>query len=154
MESRLVLRRLNHENLVRKNGHLLRCHFILKTIILPRQARDKHRENLKKRCVFRTRDVSEKAPEGTDYCLLTIRGHSNAVSGFAPFYDDQRERWMGVSCGLDSTVRVWDLTSGTQVRKRYFLSTFYIKMMILRRQARDKHRESTQKKGVSHRSAS
>ena len=67
--------------------------------------------------MIRTRNISEKAPEGTDYCLLTIRGHSNNVSGFAPFYDDQRERWMGVSCGLDSTARVWDLNTGTQERE-------------------------------------
>eukprot|EP01046_Picozoa_sp_COSAG06_P059197 COSAG06_NODE_12163_length_1415_cov_1.721125_3_plen_136_part_00 len=67
--------------------------------------------------MIHTRDISEKAPEGTDYCLLTIRGHSNNVSGFAPFYDDQRKRWMGVSCGLDSTARVWDLNTGTQERE-------------------------------------
>ena len=30
--------------------------------------------------------------------------------------------------------------------KRHFLSTFYIKTIILPRQARDKHRESTQKR--------
>ena len=33
--------------------YLLPCHFILKLIILPRQARDKHRERaLKNRCVL------------------------------------------------------------------------------------------------------
>jgi hypothetical protein len=44
----------------------------------------------------------------------------------------------------------------TQVRKRHFLSHLYIKCIILPRQARDKHRESTQKKcrfpsGITHR---
>jgi hypothetical protein len=34
-----------------ENAYLLR-HFMLKTIILPRQARDKHRENSENRCVF------------------------------------------------------------------------------------------------------
>jgi hypothetical protein len=34
-----------------------------------------------------------------------------------------------------------------KVRKRHFLSTFYIKMMILPRQARDKHRENSKKRG-------
>jgi hypothetical protein len=34
-----------------KNASFLR-HFILKMILLPRQARDKHRENSKKRCVL------------------------------------------------------------------------------------------------------
>jgi hypothetical protein len=31
-----------------------RCHLYIKTIILPKQARDKHRENSKKDAVFRT----------------------------------------------------------------------------------------------------
>jgi hypothetical protein len=41
-------------------------------------------------------------------------------------------------------------TNGTsmQVRKRHFLSHLYIKCIILPRQARDKHRESTQKSAV------
>ena len=39
-------------------------------------------------------------------------------------------------------------TSCVGCEKRHFLSTFYIKMIILPRQARDKHRESTQKSAV------
>jgi hypothetical protein len=35
-----------------------------------------------------------------------------------------------------------------QVRKRYFLSTFYTKMIILPRQARDKHWENSKKRRV------
>jgi hypothetical protein len=35
-----------------------------------------------------------------------------------------------------------------QVRKRHFLRHFILKMIILPRQARDKHRESTQKRDV------
>jgi hypothetical protein len=35
-----------------------------------------------------------------------------------------------------------------QVRKRHFLSHLYIKMMILPRQARDKHRENSKKTTV------
>ena len=35
-----------------------------------------------------------------------------------------------------------------QVRKRHFLRHLYIKCIILPRQARDKHRESTQKRDV------
>ena len=38
-----------------------------------------------------------------------------------------------------------------KVRKRHFLSTVYIKMIILPRQARDKHRENSKKRGVSSR---
>ena len=35
---------------VRKRLSLLRCHFILKLVILPRQARDKHRASTQKQC--------------------------------------------------------------------------------------------------------
>ena len=49
-----------------ENAYLLR-HFILKTTILPRQARDKHRESSEKRCVFLQRQpqgLSCSAPRG------------------------------------------------------------------------------------------
>ena len=35
-----------------ENAYLSQCHFILKTIILPSQARDKHRNKLRKQGVF------------------------------------------------------------------------------------------------------
>ena len=38
-----------------------------------------------------------------------------------------------------------DLKGAFEVKKRAFLSHLYIKMMFLPRQARDKHRESTQR---------
>jgi hypothetical protein len=41
--------------------------------------------------------------------------------------------------------------TGTQVRRRSVLSTFDTKLIILPRQARDKHRESTQKRPLSYR---
>ena len=41
----------------------------------------------------------------------------------------------------------WDPSD--QVRKRHFLSTFYIKMIILPRQARDKHKKSSKKVRLS-----
>jgi hypothetical protein len=41
-----------------------------------------------------------------------------------------------------------------QVRKRYLLSTFYMKTTVIPRQAREKHRESTQKTVFSRRHAS
>ena len=42
---------------------LLLSLFIMKMIILPRQARDKHRENSKKRCVFRRTATSQRWPQ-------------------------------------------------------------------------------------------
>jgi hypothetical protein len=41
-----------------------------------------------------------------------------------------------------------DLWKEEQVRKRYFWATFDLKMIILPRQARDKHREKTKKSPV------
>ena len=43
----------------KKTAYLLRCHFILKRIVLPRQARDKHRESTQKEVRLRT--ASSKA---------------------------------------------------------------------------------------------
>jgi hypothetical protein len=42
----------------------------------------------------------------------------------------------------NATIR---LSGNNQARKRHFLSTFYIKMIFLPRQARDKHRENSKK---------
>ena len=39
-------------------------------------------------------------------------------------------------------------TQMRQVRKRRFFAPFFIKMIILPRQARDKHRENSKKDGV------
>jgi hypothetical protein len=40
--------------------HPLRCHFILKMVILPRQARDEHKGKLKKRCISSLQGVDAK----------------------------------------------------------------------------------------------
>ena len=63
LEARLAL----HLASVRET-HLLRCHFILKVMILPRQARDKHRENSKKEWRFPQGDGVQTAQ--TDLELL------------------------------------------------------------------------------------
>ena len=58
-----------------KNGSFLRCHLYIKSIILPRQARDKHWENSKKDAVFRTvlsligRRLSEQVGRCADRAL-------------------------------------------------------------------------------------
>jgi hypothetical protein len=43
------MRTLLHNGVVRKRINLLRCHFIYKMIVIPRQARDKHRESTQKK---------------------------------------------------------------------------------------------------------
>ena len=78
---------------------------MLKTISLPRQARDNYWQNSRQNL-----NVSSQAPS---------------------------------SCASSSST--FCCRSRCQVKKRHFLSHLYIKMMILPRQARDKHRETTQK---------
>ena len=65
-----------------KKTHLLR-HFTLKRIILPRQARDKHRENSKKRCVFLTAfEVFVKFMCETQSCGAVLGFFGNFWNGF------------------------------------------------------------------------
>jgi len=100
--------------------HFLR-HLYLQCIILPRQARDKHRESThskKSGCVFRR---------------------------YIPLFNASSRALKDV----DKSLKVGGPSSAqTQVRKRLFLRHFYIKCIIVPRQARDKHRESTQKSDV------
>eukprot|EP01046_Picozoa_sp_COSAG06_P049257 COSAG06_NODE_7545_length_2463_cov_18.871585_3_plen_235_part_01 len=68
----------------------------------------------------------------------------------------QQERGMAVGETQSSSMRWQDdevddprfstMNYDYEVRQRYFLRLFYIEMIILPRQARDKHRESTQKR--------
>ena len=55
-----------------------------------------------------------------------------------------RERGGGAIINISSASGL-----ANQVRKRVFLRHFMLKMIILPRQARDKHRESTQKKDIN-----
>jgi hypothetical protein len=82
-------------------------HLYIKTIILPRQARDKHRETTQKRTFF------------SGECILS----SPLILSFDPTN-----------------------ATGKKEKRLLFLSHLYIKCIILPRQARDKHRESTQKR--------
>jgi hypothetical protein len=62
----------------------LRCHFILKTIILPRQARDKHRENSKKDAFLGGARLALPVPNGSP---ASVDGAKNACTiSFARVY--------------------------------------------------------------------
>eukprot|EP01046_Picozoa_sp_COSAG06_P022105 COSAG06_NODE_1693_length_8701_cov_80.626133_8_plen_247_part_00 len=87
--------------------------FYIKMLILPRQARDKHRENSHKTGDWGS--LGSASGQGTDGI-----NSSDGAGAAAPAPQEQ-------------------------VRKRRFFAPFYIKMLILPRQARDKHRKSTQK---------
>ena len=89
-------------------------HFRLKTITLPRQARDKHGESSKQRRVF----LQEIAH--------TITNSWNVVNGVKP---------------CNACVGSEKPGKGTRL-----FAPFLYKIIILPRQARDKHRESTQKR--------
>ena len=67
--------------LVRKT-HLLR-HLILEMIISPRQARDKHTENSKQRCVFRRLQMNGMKGSDSDILQSNVDGLS-ASGGAAP----------------------------------------------------------------------
>ena len=61
---------------------------------------------------------------------------------------------LGLKSGILASQIGYSVTALQEVRKRHFLRHLYIKMLILPRQARDKHRESTQKKmPFSHRTS-
>ena len=118
----VTLRNLCNMSSGAKHAYLLRCRFILKMIISPRQARDKHRENS-------PRDTFSQE-------LMWCTGETTLQS--------TRER-----TGAPARTSQRPLQAGTRVKKRQF-APFILKLILLPRQARDKHRESTQKKsGVS-----
>ena len=106
----------------KKTGVL--SHLDIKCIMLPRQARDKHRENSKK-----ARFVAENA---------------------SSYYRPEWSFWqagIGTAAKYNATTfspRVGDWTN-VQVRKTVFFRHLYIKVMILPRQARDKHRENSKR---------
>ena len=85
------------------------------TIILPRQARDDR------------------------LCAKTGSGQKRRMEGNC--WEEQRKTRCVFRRGLTETLPEKD----RKVRKWHLLSHFYIKMIILPRQARDKHRENSKK---------
>eukprot|EP01046_Picozoa_sp_COSAG06_P051048 COSAG06_NODE_8242_length_2225_cov_5.165569_2_plen_77_part_01 len=68
---------------------------------------------------------------------------------FEPFYaKNDRFAKDRLRTSIGKWRREWCFLQGKikQARKMYFLSHFYIKMLILPRQARDKHKENSKKK--------
>ena len=105
----------------KKTAYLLRCHFILKRIIVPRQARDKHRESTQTRDAFSYSHWAKKV---------------KLINGLVE--------------ELAAATQATSQEGAEQVRKRHFLGPLFIlNMIILPRQARDKRRESTQKEPFS-----
>jgi hypothetical protein len=107
----------NRPKVCSKTQPFLRCHFI-RTIILPRQARDKHKGELNEMAAFSYRQPARR--------LL-------------PAGKSERRR----ACTSGRLTR----SKGPQVRENswgVWSTTFDIKTIVLPRQARDKHRESTQ----------
>ena len=105
-----------------KNAAFLH-HFVLglKTIILPRQARDKHGENSKKSTRF----------------LAGVQGCDRVALSRAETFRHRNPRDAARVIGLRS-------------EKKRLLRHFYTKSIILPRQARDKHREKHSKKHNIH----
>jgi hypothetical protein len=75
---------------------------------------------------------------------VAVVGSSSASGGLSsPFFEAAR----GLNADGD-TDSDCDSDDNDEVRKRHFLRHLYIKCIILPRQARDKHRQSTQKSAV------
>ena len=95
--------------------------FILKMIILPRQARDKHRENSKKDAFLQ--ELTAKADTKMEAALASV-AKQQAMAGAA------------LSKQIETVVAV---------RQTPLWASFMLTTIVLPRQARDKHRESSKK---------
>ena len=115
----------------------------LKTIILPRQARDKHRENSPKRLIsagYYNNEGKDNAIFATPFiykCIIifTKTGSGRTYIGKAPNKKVVAFPYLGTG------------NVPKEVRKRVFRdATFILKTIILPRQARDQHRENSKKR--------
>jgi hypothetical protein len=75
---------------LRKTAFL--SHLYIKTIILPRQARDKHRENTKKNAVFRTvrEQQRERSPRHDAERLAVDCDHDERIRAQVPAQDGNK----------------------------------------------------------------
>jgi len=108
---------------------LLLSHLYLKTIILPRQARDIHRENSKKDTFphqYYALDRGDDDHDNNDY-LENCRATLDA------------------GLGTVASVRSKGELDARRAQNTYLLCRFMLKTIILPGQARDKHRESALK---------
>jgi hypothetical protein len=127
-------------------------------LILPRQARDKHRENSTTgRFLAQVYVNLRRVPELSAVDVQTITGAEEQPGEEAG--DEAGEESAsgrpeadapsGVTFGASVTLSVVIATlSSLAGKKTPVLRDSVLKMIILPRQARDKHRESTQKRGV------
>ena len=135
--------------------------FYTKMIILPRQARNRHRESTRKRGAF---CVSQVAAVDND-----VIAHEVTKRSFLAIYipkcwilprharDKHRESWKErpFCCRRESRLTLTESSARfmaapapwtTGWGKRLFWSLFLLNMIILPRQARDKHRKSGEKR--------
>ena len=119
---------------VRANADVL-SHFIPRLIILPRQARDKYRETLKQRFVFRRSDYINHVYDTLDGQLAGQLWWSVDVGGF---FCQMDEETLARDFMLSATAPIM-----RQVMKRFLFSHFYIKTIMLPRQPRDEHKENS-----------
>ena len=109
--------------------------FYTKNDNLSRQARDKHRETLKQRFVFRRSDYINHVYDTLDGQLAGQLWWSVDVGGF---FCQMDEETLARDFMLSATAPIM-----RQVMKRFLFSHFYIKTIMLPRQPRDEHKENS-----------
>ena len=128
----------------KKTGFL--SHLYVKVIFLPRQARDKHREDSKK-ARFLEGPLGVFLFVGPSGVGKTELAKALAAQLFGEETDMFRVDMSGFKAKGDVATLI-GAPKGYQARKRHFLSHLYIKCIILPRQARDEHRENSKKSAV------
>ena len=127
-----------------KTGFL--SHLYIKVILLPRQARDKRRENSKKARFLEDRvleylsyqQASRLAQTEEDETMMAALSPSLQMELTQSIYVPVLQAIPLFSRDIEfvEDLAMW-------CAKRHCLSTFYMNMIILARQARDKHRENS-----------
>jgi hypothetical protein len=115
------------------NAYLL-CHFIPKMIVLPRQARDKHRERTQNRCAFSWQVMSEDDKKA---CEDAVTDPEIAMPSLE---DLEAARWAGGIVHPLGSALPDELPPGISGAKKPFVRHFHTHTWIfLPRQARDNY---------------
>jgi 7-keto-8-aminopelargonate synthetase-like enzyme len=126
-----------------KNAYLLHHFLLKKMIVLPRQARDKHRESAQK---GDTPWLSQGcSPDDVDVMMGTFTKSFGSVGGYVASSQGLVDHMKAVSASSTQAAAMSPVRTHA-----HFVYIFHLikKRSLLPRQARDKHRKRWQKQGV------